>query len=161
MVNLQRRRGAIPGGLLFGGAVLLTAAMSLAGCSSTAVIDNIPTGLGGLPASTPARPAEPTPYLPVNALPPPRDTPPLSAEDQKKLESELVAIRDKQAASGAAAVASGDPPPAGAAAAAKTKAAAARRLVARPAEKPTQTSSTACSGEVDTGAQSRPCAPKN
>jgi hypothetical protein len=157
MVNLRPRRGATPSDLFFGGAVLLVAVMSLAGCSSTAVIDNIPTGLGGLPANAPARPAEPAQYLPVNALPPPRDTPPLTAEEQKKLEGELVAIRDKQAASVAAsAAANGDPPPAGAAAAAK--AAATRRLVAKPPMKPTQT---ACSGEADAGSPARACAPKN
>jgi len=132
----------------------LSTVVTLAGCSST-VIDNIPTALGGLPANAPARPAEPPQYLPVNALPPPRDTPPLSAEDQKKLESELVALRDKQAASvAAAAAANGDPP----AAAANAKAATTKHDAKPPAKtKPSQTSSSACSGEEAAGSPLRTC----
>lgn len=95
---------------LFGGlAVLCLAAIPLAACS-TAIIDNIPTGVGGLPADAPARPAQQPAYLPVNAPPTARDAPPLTAVEQKKLEDELVAIRDRQAATAASAVAANGEP---------------------------------------------------
>jgi hypothetical protein len=90
--------------------MLLFAALALGGCSS--VVDRIPTAAGGLPGDVPARPTEPAPYLPVNAMPPPRDTPPLSVDEQKKLEQELVGVRDRQAATAAAATAADQPPPA-------------------------------------------------
>lgn len=52
----------------------------------------------GMPENTPPRPATPAAYLPVHDLPPPRKAPVLSLEEQKKIERELVAARDKQAA---------------------------------------------------------------
>ena len=93
------------------GVALLLAAGSLAACgATTGAIDLLPTAAGGLPADAPARPAEQPRFLPVNAMPGPRDTPPLTAEEQKKLEDELSAVRDRQAASAAAASADGTKP---------------------------------------------------
>jgi hypothetical protein len=134
MISNMRHGSTLSVRLLWAGAALLLTLL-LAACSSTAVIDLIPTGMGGLPASAKARPAEPAPYLPVDALPPPRDTPPLDDEGRKKLEDELVKVRDRQAAS-AAAAANGDPPPAPAPAAKPRKDAA-----KPPKKKPAQTSS--------------------
>ncbi len=118
---------------------LCLAAVSLAGCASTALIDNIPTGVGGLPAEAPPRPAQPPAYLPVNAPPTARETPPLDAAEQKKLEDELVAIRDRQAAAVAAsAAANGEPakpPPGAAPPASKEQVATTKRAVKKkPAE---------------------------
>jgi hypothetical protein len=82
--------------------MLLLTALPLAGCITNGAIDLVPTAAGGLPADTPQRPAEaprPIPYIaPVS-----RDTPPLTAEEQKKLQDDLSAVRDRQAASAAAA----------------------------------------------------------
>jgi hypothetical protein len=143
MSNPRLRRRATPRlHLVFGGATLLSAFLLLAGCST--VIDKIPTGMGGLPASAPARPAESVEYLPIGAMPPARDTPPLTAEEQKKLGDELVAVRDKQAASvAAAAAANGAPPPVAAPAPATPKAAPPKKDAKKPPaeKKPTQASS--------------------
>jgi hypothetical protein len=81
----------------------LLTGVSLTACSTTGAIDLLPAAAGGLPADAPPRPAEQPRFLPVNAWPGPRDTPPLTADEQKKLEDELSAVRDRQAASVAAA----------------------------------------------------------
>ncbi len=77
---------------------LLLAALSLAilaGCSSSQVIDDLPAAVA-LPADTPARPATPYQYPAVHDMPPPRATEPMSAEDQLRLEQELIAVRNRQ-----------------------------------------------------------------
>jgi hypothetical protein len=129
--------------LLWGSATLWAIALLLTGCSSTAVIDLLPASMGGLPATAKTRPAEPAPYMPVDALPPPRDTPPLDDEKRKKLEDELTAVRDRQAASAAVATGNGDqsgaPAPAASAPAPATKRG---KDAAKPTKKkPAQTSS--------------------
>jgi hypothetical protein len=75
-------------------AVLLAAGLALAGCSSA--IDMIPSQVGGLPASAPARPENAPEFPNVYATPAPRETRPLTDEEQKKLQQELTAIRDRQ-----------------------------------------------------------------
>jgi hypothetical protein len=77
-------------------AVLGLAAI-LAGCSSGAVIDHLPSDMG-LPAGAPARPADPYLYPAVHDMPPPRATSPMSEEEQLKAEQELAAVRDRQEA---------------------------------------------------------------
>jgi len=73
--------------------VLLAVALAVSGCAGT--IDAIPAAVGGLPADAPARPAE-TPAFPhVHDTPPPRPEP-LDAAQQKKLEADLIAARDRQ-----------------------------------------------------------------
>lgn len=74
-------------------AALLCAGLALAGCSSQ--LADLP-GIG-TPADAPARPKEPGAFLPVNDLPPDRD----EVMDQKtrdKIQAELIAARDRQAA---------------------------------------------------------------
>ena len=78
-------------------ALTLATATALAGCSSGAVIDKLPGDMG-LPAGTPERPTTPYVYPAVHDMPPPRPTQPMSEEQQKKLENELAAVRDRQEA---------------------------------------------------------------
>lgn len=66
----------------------------LAGCSSA--IDMIPNQVGGLLASAPARPEQPPEYPNIYATPAPRESRPLTEEEQKDLEKELSEIRDRQ-----------------------------------------------------------------
>ena len=75
----------------------LALATSLAGCSSGAVIDQMPSTMG-LPAGTPERPTTPYVYPAVHDMPPPRVTPTMSEEQQVKEEEELKAVRDRQEA---------------------------------------------------------------
>ena len=72
-------------------------ALTLAGCSSGAVIDQMPSNLG-LPAATPERPTTPYVYPAVHDMPPPRATPTMSEEQQVEAEKELKAVRDLQEA---------------------------------------------------------------
>ena len=72
-------------------------ALTLAGCSSGAVIDQMPSNLG-LPAATPERPTTPYVYPAVHDMPPPRATPTMSEEQQVKEEEEMKAVRDRQEA---------------------------------------------------------------
>ncbi len=74
----------------------LGAAAVLAGCSAGPLIDQIPEGVGGLPAGTPARPATTYQYPAVHDMPPARANPPLSEEEQVKLERDLAKLRDRQ-----------------------------------------------------------------
>ena len=69
----------------------------LAGCSSGAVIDQMPSSIG-LPAGTPERPATAYAYPAVHDMPPPRATPIMSEEQQVETEKELKAARDRQEA---------------------------------------------------------------
>jgi len=71
------------------GAVLM-AALALGGCSSQ---------LADLaPADAPPRAREPGSYLPVHDLPPDRDQAIIPLEQRAKIEAELAAARDRQAA---------------------------------------------------------------
>ena len=76
-------------------AALLCAGLALAGCSSQ--IADLP-GFG-TPADAPAAPKEPGAYLPVNDLPPDRDEAAMDPATRAKIEAELIAARDRQAAS--------------------------------------------------------------
>lgn len=75
--------------------VLALAAVLLSGCS-TSEIDKLPHELGGLPAGAPARAAQPPAYPAVHDMPPPRADAVLDAEQQKRLEADLLAIRNRQ-----------------------------------------------------------------
>ncbi|HEX7791692.1 MAG TPA: hypothetical protein VF467_14340 [Afipia sp.] len=57
----------------------------------------------GVPANAPARPTTPGEYLPVHDIPPPRDEAVLDPAAREKLEKELLAARDRQAAGAQAA----------------------------------------------------------
>src|ERR1022692_3166165 len=73
----------------------LATATTLAGCSSGAVIDQMPSTLG-LSAGTPERPTTPYVYPAVHDMPPPRATPTMSEEQQVQAEKELNAARERQ-----------------------------------------------------------------
>jgi hypothetical protein len=56
----------------------------------------LPNAVGGLPADAPSTPATPTAYPAVHNMPPARgSTLPLSADQQKQLEDDLVAARNR------------------------------------------------------------------
>lgn len=76
--------------------VLALAAVLLSGCS-TADIDKLPKEFGGLPADAPQRPAQAPPFPGVYETPPPRSAALLDAEQQKRLEADLVAVRNRAA----------------------------------------------------------------
>ena len=79
---------------------VLAAAFAVGGCSTQ--IADLPAV--GLPADAPPRPKEAGSYLPVHDLPPERAEAAMPPDEQKRIQSELIAARDRQASSG--------PPPA-------------------------------------------------
>jgi hypothetical protein len=66
----------------------------LSGCTST--FDVLPEKMGGLPESAPARPATSYAVPNVYEVRPTREAKPLSTEEQKKLETDLLALREQQ-----------------------------------------------------------------
>jgi hypothetical protein len=76
-------------------AALITAAITLSGCSS--IIADLPSPVG-LPADAPARPATAPDYPAVHDMPPKRTDVVLTEEERKKMERELAAARDRQKA---------------------------------------------------------------
>src|ERR1700676_2330789 len=77
---------------------LLISALALGGCSIS--IADLP--LAGTPADAPARPKEAGAYLPVNELPPNREEAAMNPAERAKIQSELVAARERQATATAA-----------------------------------------------------------
>jgi hypothetical protein len=77
---------------------LLLSALALGGCSMS--IADLP--LLGTPADAPERPKDSSGYLPVHDLPPDRAEPELPPAQRAKIQAELVAARDRQAAAVAA-----------------------------------------------------------
>ena len=75
-------------------ALLLAAALALAGCAST--FDVLPQKMGGLSADAPERPAEPKAFPNVYEVRPTREAVPLTTEEQKKLETDLTNLREQQ-----------------------------------------------------------------
>src|SRR4051812_19464969 len=65
----------------------------VSGCTST--FDALPEKMGGLPESAPARPAQSFAFPNVYEARP-REAKPLSTDEQKKLESDLVTLREQQ-----------------------------------------------------------------
>lgn len=78
--------------------VLLAATFAVGGCSTQ--IADIPAV--GLPADAPPRPKEAGGYLPVHDVPPERAETAMKPDEQKRIQSELIAARDRQASSGTA-----------------------------------------------------------
>ncbi|HLX18355.1 MAG TPA: hypothetical protein VKS24_24460 [Bradyrhizobium sp.] len=76
---------------------LLLAALAMGGCSIP--ISDMP---GGTSADAQARPKDSGGYLPVNQLPPDRDEAAMNPAERAKVQSELVAARDRQASAVAA-----------------------------------------------------------
>ncbi len=66
----------------------------VSGCTST--FDVLPEKMGGLPESAPARPATPYAVPNVYEVRPTREARPLSTDEQKKLGSDLVTLREQQ-----------------------------------------------------------------
>lgn len=75
--------------LLMTGA-LLAAALVVGGCS-TQIADM------SMPSDAPQRPKEAGSYLPVHDLPPDRAEAAMKPDEQKRIQSELIAARDRQA----------------------------------------------------------------
>ena len=73
-------------------------ALALGGCSTS--IADLP--LVGTPTDAPARARETGGYLPVNDLPPGREEAAMNAAERAKIQSELVAARERQASAAAA-----------------------------------------------------------
>jgi hypothetical protein len=61
------------------------------------MIDAIPSRAGGLPENAPARPQVQPAFPSINVEPPARDDKTLTIDQQKKLETDLMALRDEQA----------------------------------------------------------------
>jgi hypothetical protein len=78
-------------------AALLMSALALSGCATS--IADMP--LAGTPADAPERPKEPGAYLPVNDLPPDREDTTMNPVQRAKIQAELIAARDRQAAASA------------------------------------------------------------
>ena len=84
------------------GLIIVCAAVcaTLGGCSIP--VADLP-GIG-LPGNAPARAETPPAYLPVHDVPPPRDEAVLTADEQKKIQTDLLNARDKQNAQASALV---------------------------------------------------------
>ena len=109
MVLISRSRRPAPRRAF--AAALAAGAIVLAGCSAGSMVaDHLPNAVGGLPDGTPQRPASSMPYPAVNDLPPPRATTVLTDAETKKLESDLVAARNRAAEAAAKAAADADKP---------------------------------------------------
>jgi hypothetical protein len=78
---------------LVAAALAACATAPLAGCGAM-IGDTLPAAVGGLPAEAPAR-ATPAAYPAVHNMPPSRNTEPLSTDQQKQLEDDLVATRNR------------------------------------------------------------------
>jgi hypothetical protein len=94
MVLISRSRRKLPRRAL-AAALAVGAALILAGCSTGTMGDNMPAAMGGLPENAPKRPAAPAAYPAVHDMPPPRPTSVLTDEEQKKLEDDLIAARNR------------------------------------------------------------------
>ena len=76
----------------------MVAAAALAGCSAGSMMaDHTPSALGGLPEGAPQRSNKPSAYPAVHDMPPPRGSTVLTDAEQKKLEDDLIAARNRAA----------------------------------------------------------------
>jgi hypothetical protein len=73
-------------------------ALVLGGCSIS--IADLP--LAGTPPDAPPRPKDAGSYLPVNELPPEREEAAMNPAERAKMQSELLAARERQASAAAA-----------------------------------------------------------
>jgi hypothetical protein len=76
-------------------AALVTIAALLPACSATQFAD-LPSAIGGETRETPRAPANPPVYPAVHDMPPPRQVPVMTDDQQRQAEAELVAARDRQ-----------------------------------------------------------------
>lgn len=101
MSRRQPIRVRPPGALLaavLGVFALGVGTLALGGCSLS--IADLP--LTGTPADAPPRSKDAAGYLPVNELPPDREEAAMNPAERAKVQSELVAARERQAAASAA-----------------------------------------------------------
>jgi hypothetical protein len=94
MISLSRSRSTsaprvLACALVIGGGVIL------ASCTTGTIGDHLPTAAGGLPEGVPPRPTTTGSYPAVHDMPPPRAQTVLTDEEQKKLEEDLIAARDR------------------------------------------------------------------
>jgi hypothetical protein len=75
-------------------ALVACAAAFLSGCGAL-IGDHLPAATGGLPEATPERAATPVAYPAVHNMPPSRSSTPLNNAQQKQLEDDLVAARNR------------------------------------------------------------------
>jgi len=68
---------------------------TLSACSST-MFSEMPAAIGGLPAGTPERPSTAPAYPAVHDMPPPRVDTVLTDAEQRKIQADLMAARDRQ-----------------------------------------------------------------
>jgi len=68
--------------------------LALPACSS-AMFDQVPSSLGGLPEGVPQRPAAPPPYPAVHDMPPARQDVKMSDAERKRLLEDLAQTRDR------------------------------------------------------------------
>jgi hypothetical protein len=109
MMLISRSRRPAPRRAL--AAALAASAIVLAGCSAGGMVaDHLPNAAGGLPDGTPQRPASSMPYPAVNNLSPPRATTVLTDAETRKLESDLVAARNRAAEAAAKPAVDADKP---------------------------------------------------
>jgi hypothetical protein len=79
-------------------AALLLLSLSLGGCATSTA----GSSLMDARAEAQAHPKGADVYLPVHDLPPKREKPAMTADEQLKLQKELIAVRDRQASAGKA-----------------------------------------------------------
>jgi hypothetical protein len=81
-------------------AAAIACGVALSGCStqliSSQTFSSAPTELGGLSPDAPARSAEPIAYPAVHDMPPARRNAVLTPDEQRKVEAELAALRERQ-----------------------------------------------------------------
>jgi hypothetical protein len=105
---MSASRSRRPTGPRIGAAVLAAcAAALLSGCSGSMIGEHLPAAVGGLPADAPPQPVTPVAYPAVHNMPPARSTSPLDSVQQKQLEDDLVAARNRYGGNPDAATASG------------------------------------------------------
>jgi hypothetical protein len=83
------------GAALLAFAAALTLGPILGGCSGSMIADHMPTAVGGLPEDAPERPATELPYPAVHNMPPARATVTLTNDQQKRLQDDLIAERNR------------------------------------------------------------------
>ena len=76
-------------------ALVACASTLLFGCSGSLIADHMPAAVGGLPEDAPERPTTQGAYPAVHNMPPARAGAPLDYDQQKQLEDDLVAARNR------------------------------------------------------------------
>jgi hypothetical protein len=83
----------------------LAGALMLSSCANTTNMtdmgnklgNELPTAVGGMPQSLPARPETPPAFPAVHDMPPARNTKVMTEEEKKRVEAELAVMREQQA----------------------------------------------------------------